>query len=539
MKNKLLLIGLFSLFILQVAAAPKKPAILFAGAASNDLYRVLEKEKLPLQRFDTPAAAIRAARKGDALFVVADGYPQVRTQVSGDLLRQAGKKKLRLYIEYPEALPGLNFPAKAGNAQLERGVVTSTVFGPGLKPLSILGLNDCYFLPVSAADPLLVLAKVVGLDKAEYGIDDVEKHPLLFRQDNMLVATTKLSNFATGRYGPRDAWKQVWAFILADRTGRKDFAFSTWPEYVKPMYGKTETLPADAKKQSIAKGVEWFYNARLVIHPSWQNLYLKYQADGTTPFGPPLSQSLPNGDGKLGILEGHASKIYHNGSQQYRYWVRADVQGEAGYALAAAGSYLGKKDYFPTAGNLIDYIFQNSNLRAGERNDPKSPSYGLIGWAVTHPHVYYGDDNARALLGIIGASAFMKSDKWDQQVVEAILANFRTTGRNGFRGERQEDKDLQQKGWQHYWERDITHPSPHFESWMWACYLWLYQKTGHEPLLTKTKLAIRNMMKAYPQDWQWTNGIQQERARMVLPLAWLVRVEDTPEHRAWLDTVVG
>ena len=45
-------------------------------------------------------------------------------------------------------------------------------------------------------------------------------------------------------------------------------------------------------------------------------------------------------------------------------------------------------------------------------------------------------------------------------------------------------------------------------------------------------------MEAYPENWGWTNGIQQERARMILPLAWLVRVEDTEEHRMWLDTMV-
>lgn len=37
----------------------------------------------------------------------------------------------------------------------------------------------------------------------------------------------------------------------------------------------------------------------------------------------------------------------------------------------------------------------------------------------------------------------------------------------------------------------------------------------------------------------WTNGLQQERARMILPLAWLVRVEDTPEHRKWLQVIVN
>src|SRR5438874_9631999 len=28
-----------------------------------------------------------------------------------------------------------------------------------------------------------------------------------------------------------------------------------------------------------------------------------------------------------------------------------------------------------------------------------------------------------------------------------------------------------------------------------------------------------------------------ERARMLLPLAWLIRLEDTPEHRLWLSRV--
>jgi hypothetical protein len=45
------------------------------------------------------------------------------------------------------------------------------------------------------------------------------------------------------------------------------------------------------------------------------------------------------------------------------------------------------------------------------------------------------------------------------------------------------------------------------------------------------------MMEKYPDGWFWTNGIQQERARMLLVLAWLLRVEDTPEHRAWLDRI--
>jgi len=46
-------------------------------------------------------------------------------------------------------------------------------------------------------------------------------------------------------------------------------------------------------------------------------------------------------------------------------------------------------------------------------------------------------------------------------------------------------------------------------------------------------------MEAYPDEWRWTNGIQQERARMLLPLSWLVRLDDSPAHREWLRFMAG
>jgi hypothetical protein len=304
------------------------------------------------------------------------------------------------------------------------------------------------------------------------------------------------------------------------------------------MYAKNVKLPKNAIKTSIAKGAEWFYKAHLFIAPSWKELWLKYQGNGLSPVGPPVSQQLPNGDGSLGILEGHVSSINYDGTQQYRYWVRADVQGEVAYALAAAGNLLHKDEYYKVAKNLADFIFYHSNLRDGNKNDKTNPAYGLIGWSVTHPGVFYGDDNARCILGLIGASAYMNTSEWDTKILEAILANFRTTGKEGFRGPRLSEEDILKEGWKHFENRDIINPHPHFESWMWACYLWLYDKTGYKPLLQKAKEAIRLTMEAYPGKWKWTNGIQQERARMILPLAWLVRIENTAEHRRWLEEVV-
>ncbi|CAL1517175.1 hypothetical protein [Chitinophaga sp. MM2321] len=538
MRIKLFITSLFMLLALAKNALAGEIRLIFCGSATNDLYLLLEKENLPLKRFNTPEEGVKAAAKGDALIIVADGYPATRVNISPALLQTAQSKKLKIYIEYPAAIPGLDLTGDTLHTQLERGVVTSTVFGDRLKPMSILGINDCYAIPVKVKDPLIILAKVAGLDKAEYGIDDVPQYPLLFTQGNMMLATTKMTNFATGRYGPDDAWKTIWSYILTWMTGKKIDGFHSWPAYVVPMYSKDAVLPTTAKAVSIQKGVEWFSKGPFYIHPDWKDEWIKYQGDGTMPVAAPLSPGHANGNGLLGLLEGHASKIYYDGKQQYRYWLRADVQGEAAYALAAAGKYLNNADYQDRAKNLIDFVFSVSNLRAGERNNLKSPSYGLIGWSNTHPYVYYGDDNARAILGMLGASAYLGTDKWNQQIVECIIANFRTTGKNGFRSDRIEDKDLQKNGWKYYWDRDVVNPAPHFESWMWALYLWLYEKTGYQPLLDKAKTAIRITMQDYPDKWKWTNGIQQERARMVLPLAWLVRVEDTPEHRQWLDVIV-
>jgi len=538
-KVKLIALALLCLISSLAKAIDYKKKVLFCGDSTNDLYRLLNKEGFDIRQYDSPHLAISEASMGAVVIIVADNYPTTKNKVSQEMLTLSQKKSLRLYVEYPSSLPGLTITPQPVTTKFERGIITSSVFGEGLKPMSLLGINDCYVLPVEVNDPLIVLGKVAGFDKAEYGIDDIKTYPLLFQKNNMMVAMTKLSNFATGRYAPERSWQLTWQYIMAWLTENDNFRFAQWPSYVSPMYTEDATLPKNARRESIAKGVEWFSKGHFYIHPSWKETWLNYQGDGTAPLGPPVGRDRPNGDGSLGILEGHASHIYYDGTQQYRYWIRADVQGEVAYALAAAGNYLHKKSNYQIAENLVDFIFNGSNLRSGDKNDKSNQVYGLIGWSVTHPGVFYGDDNARCVLGIIGASAFMNTDKWNKEIVEAIMANFRTTGKEGFRGPRLNQKDIQELGWKHYWERDIVNPHPHFEAWMWACYLWLYDKTGYEPLLTKTRNAIRMTMEVYPDQWKWTNGIQQERARMILPLAWLVRVDNTAEHREWLDKVVA
>ena len=524
------------------AHAEKGKEVYFYGNVRNDLYRLLQREGFTIRKYSTPEAAVKAAPQGAGVLILGSNYPQADplNRITQQLLDEAGKKSLRLYIEYPASFPGLDIPAKPLETKFERGVITADVFGDELAPMSLLGIHNCHILAVNADNPLIVLAKVVGFDKAEYGLADTKTYPLLFERDNALVCMTGLSNFQTGRYGPEASMKSVWAYILSRITGIKNVTLNKWEEDVRPMYSRTASLPAGARLNSIRKGAAWFDNGRFFIHPAWKEYWLEHDGrNGTTPVGPPVPAGKPNGDGSLGIIEGHTSTIYYDGSQQYRYWMRADVQGEASMALAAAGRLFNNQTYKDKSARLIDFMFHTSNMRAGAKNDPASPAYGLIGWATTAATTFYGDDNSRAILGAIGAASYLNKGNWDKELAEAIMGNFRTTGKLGFRGERLEEGDIIKNGLPFYQQRDLVHISPHFESWMWACYLWLYDKTKYEPLLSQTKKAIRITMEGYPDKWLWGSSMQTQRARMILPLAWLVRVEDTPEHRQWLDKMVN
>ncbi|MGN8038864.1 hypothetical protein ACTJJ0_27490 [Chitinophaga sp. 22321] len=522
------------------AYAITKP-LFFCGSTKNDLYRLLVAEGWSVKQFDTPEAAIHAATAGAGVCIVAGRYPQVdpKIRITDALLQEAKQKHLRLYLEYPAAFPGLDLP-KPVETRLERGVVTSEVFGATLPPMSVMSIHNCFVQPVTVDNPLLVLAKVVGFDKAEYGLKDTKTYPLLFEKDQVLISATALSNFERGRYGPAASVKQVITYILSRITGEAAVAIKHWPMDVQPMFDRNAPLPASARLNSIRKGTDWFYKGRFFVNRDLKSDWVKF---GTIdpPVGPPVPAGVKDGNGSEGIIEGHTSTINYDGTQQYRYWLRADVQGEVSMALSAAGSLLHNKDYRQRARNIIHFLLETSNMRSGAKRDSTSAAYGLIAWATTNPSVYtfYGDDNSRAILGVLGAAAYQHTGEWDKEMAAAILANFRTTGKEGFRGERLEEPDIIKNGWQFYQNRSLIHPSPHFESWMWALYLWLYDKTKYEPLLTKTKNAIRITMEAYPDNWRWGSSMQTQRARMILPLAWLVRVEDTPEHRAWLDKMVN
>jgi len=80
-------------------------------------------------RFDQLSAAMAGVPRESPLLVLADGYPERMTEMTAAQFEPARKKKLRLYIEYPARLPGLEV-APPARLKIERAVVTSDFFGP-------------------------------------------------------------------------------------------------------------------------------------------------------------------------------------------------------------------------------------------------------------------------------------------------------------------------------------------------------------------------------------------------------------------------
>ncbi len=522
-------------------ASPAAPAktnapLTFCCSARNDLYLALKAEHP--QRFDTPAAAIAAAAAGSAVLLLADGYPGKTLSVDDGMLARARDKNLRLFLEFPTAVPGFEF-GPVRNTVWERLVVSSDFFAPALPRMRIVTANDCHFLPVTnAVKADLMVARVAGYDTAIYGLPKTNAFPILFElpDKSLLVATTKLSDFVTGRFAPAPDWKTIWEGILSRLSPGHTFLLEYQP-VVAAAFTPQDKLPRGFERHAFSEAAAWFTNAHLLVPAGEKEKVWQALATNGENAAPP-GLDAPQGDGSFGILEGYASGILWDGNQPRRLPLRADCNAESAMVLALDSRINHSKRNAMIASNLLDFVYFNSGMCRGVRDDPKHPAFGLIGWGDVAPAwlvANYGDDNARTMLATVLAGSALKDNRWDERVMRALLANLRTTGKLGFRGDRIDIPALEQNGWKAYYDGEPVSYSPHFEAYLWACYLWAYHQTGYQPFLTRGRTAIEMTMKAYPDKWRWQDNL--ERAHMLLCLAWLVRVDDTAAHREWLTQV--
>jgi hypothetical protein len=492
---------------------------IFSCQPDNDLYRVLERAGQVYPRYGRLEEALQAAPRGTGVLALADDYPRPSPALDEELEKLVEAKKLRLYLEYPAALPGVAL-GDPRPTRWERVVVSSDFFAPALERHTLLAQHGCWFLPVEPGpslceghlshgerqDVALAVARVAGYDRAVYGLP-AEAYPILFALPGspILVATSKLSQFVRGRYGPQSAWKAIWERLLQWAGGTDDVPELTWRPTVRTQAGPGTHLDENGERDALRRSVQWFRE------------HVVYSIDR-----------------KKGAMEGFEAAIDHQGRQMCRPWVRGDCTAETGMVFACDWALTHNPDSRHLATQILETVWSAPDF---VQDDPHSPAYGLNNWYERGP-VFYGDDNARVITATLAARTLLDDERWDERVLRCLLANLRTTGDLGFRRNRIDWHQLceREQGWEFFYREEVVSYAPHYQAYLWAAYLLGFALTGYEGFVAKTKVAMGMTMEAYP-NWRWTNGFTQELARMLLPLAFLVQVEDTPEHRGWLEQI--
>ena len=184
----------------------------FCCSAQNDLYLALSASHF--SQFDVPAAAIQNASSNSAVLLLAGEYPRLPVTVDSQSWELARKKNLRLFLEFPGAIPGIALGPPRTTAW-ERIVVSSDMFAPALSKMRILAANDCHFIPITNSPPPDLWWWREWPDTTPpftKPLPAKEVFPILFEVPGrrLIVATTKLSGFVTGRFAPTRDWQTVW-----------------------------------------------------------------------------------------------------------------------------------------------------------------------------------------------------------------------------------------------------------------------------------------------------------------------------------------
>lgn len=163
----------------EATHAAAATSLVLACDRENELLLALERAGASPLRCDSGGDAIRTASSNAAVLILADGYPNQRTAIDPNLLDEAKSKGVAVLIEYPDALPEVEF-ATARSVRWERAIVVADKPSLGLPAMHLLAMHDCRFLPVVADHPAIVLGRVAGFDRAVFGLPK-ESFPVLFK----------------------------------------------------------------------------------------------------------------------------------------------------------------------------------------------------------------------------------------------------------------------------------------------------------------------------------------------------------------------
>ena len=425
-----------------------------------------------------------------------------------EILAAARRGECRVLLECPAEYPGLEMGDEIyADSFKARSVVCSNWFGPELPECRILTQHNFVLREVKTpVKSHLVAARVAGYREACFGLDDAQQMPLLFEAPdcaNILISVTPLASFVKSRFAPRCDWQNLMGRLVGFLAG-SDPVKIEYEQEVRPLYEADEELPDDVEMHAFRRNADWFYREMIYNH-----------------------------HGSIGVFEGLTSIIDVTGRQWIMPALRGDCLGECSAVGALDYVISGERAGREMAEGLIKTMLDTPKVRDC---CPASQTFGSLFFDDTNRAVY-GDDNSRAALGAILAEELLDDPKHAKKLLQLGYSLLRTTGPNGLRRPSLiQPEHFQGKTWKNYRNENYEKVHPHYQAWHWALNLQLYKLSGDRDFLDSAKAALAEANKCFP-DFYWQNGATGDWARILLPYAMLVEVEDTPEHRAWLKKV--
>ena len=190
---------------------------------------------------------------------------------------------------------------------------------------------------------------------------------------------------------------------------------------VSPSYSRTDAIPAVAGEQTIRRGAEWFFKAKMLVNESWEKEYWKfrpYPGDDAPP-----REEWPCGDGSLGVMEGFNTSFSPTVPSRSCGIGARTVTEPSPERWPRRERLSAISDTFRPAPTLPTFSFSVRSWRAAITPIPQHPAFGLLGWHDREKYhadyngydIHYGADNACAVIGLLTSAAIARADRWDRQ----------------------------------------------------------------------------------------------------------------------------
>lgn len=538
----------------------------------------------------------------DALLVCAPDYPRVTPLPEGvvqcaERFLAAGKA---VYVEYAPTFGLLEeTPRTAGFERLL--VIGEGRAVEGLEARSILEEHTSRYLPLTPAGEeslkgdsgqiLLSYGRAAGVDRTVFGLPK-ETWPALVEirrgGGRLLLAATALSNCARGRYKPTCAWatllRSILLALLPEAKGevvkRAFIDAEAWTEprqWVAPGEPVTLHVKAEPSDRVVAAGP----GGPVALRPEDDGT-LASRALALTPGKHRFRVTVSRGearrreltvdlevspraeryrdtvyrnlrwferagmlvapDGTGGVREGLTSAIAPDGQPSVAGGERVDCVSECALLFCVYGRALGDERWAERGRRLFERVATVYQIASKD-----SWYYGQ--WQSrgefrddSTVYVFNDDSGAATLFSLLGFAY-----TGDRRLLEAGLRGVEyfchvASEKTGLFGS-MPHRDYKGSGrpgtpWPVLRGLDVSGAAPHVMNLPLAALLVAYRVTGEDRYFAIARRGIETLMEAYP-NWGIVTSRTCEHTRMLLPLALLVQMAPTPEHRRWLDTVVS